>query len=220
MLLSSSSWKEMRSSCLISHLLPVNRPAARSLVWLRWLQGEVPLGRGCLEPAEGPTANRCLAAPEERKQPRRLPLRGGFTRRMNRPETISPVKLLLSASSWIKQMHFICKWDWLPRADTSCKDRVTPSKGASSSALLQCLGALAAFLMAAKEVQKGRGIRQTSHLFPHLSSLGLAWEPTLAPEGQWFQPLSAISCQGPAVRAWPARSGWPPSASFPFTHTT
>lgn len=44
-----------------------------------------------------------LAAPEERKQPRRLPLRGGFTRtRMNRPETIPPAKLPMSVPSWTK----------------------------------------------------------------------------------------------------------------------
>ena len=43
-LLSSSSWTGMRSSRLISHLLPVNRPAARSPVWLRWLRGEAPEG--------------------------------------------------------------------------------------------------------------------------------------------------------------------------------
>ena len=126
----------MRSSRLISHLLSVNKPAARSLPWLRWLGGgNVPAETEAVwSEQKAPAASRCPEAPEERKQSRRLPLRGGFTRRrMNRPETIPPATLLLSAPRWTEQMRFICKSDWLPQTDTSCRDRTTPSQGASSS---------------------------------------------------------------------------------------
>lgn len=191
----------MSSSCLISHLLPVNRPAARSLVQLRWLPGEVPGGPGLLEGAEGPTASRCPAAPEERKQPRHLPLRGGFTRRrMNRPETIPPANLLLSAPSWTKQMRFICEGDWLPLADASCETELLPPKEHHLLSA-QCPDPLAACPLAARQVQKGGGIREALPLFSNWSSLGLVWKPSLAVGGERFQPLPGIARQGSAARA-------------------
>lgn len=179
-LLSSSSWTGKRSSRLISHLLSVNRPAARSLAWLRWMGGKVPVGTEAVwREQKAPAASRCPEAPEERKQSRRLTLRGGFTRRrMNRPETIPPASLLLSAPRWTEQMRFICKSDWLPQADTSCGDRATPSQEASSSPFSRCPDPLAAFLLATKQVQKGRGIRRTLPLFPqlvHPGSPGWPW---------------------------------------------
>lgn len=103
---------------------------------------------------------------------------------MNRPETIPPAKLPMSAPSWTKQMRFICKWDWLPRADTSCADRVTPSQGASSSPFTKCPAPLAVFLLVTKQVQKGRGIRQTLPLFLYSSSLHLALRCSLALGGR------------------------------------
>lgn len=211
--------KGVRSSSLISHLLPVNKPAARSLCGSGGCGKKSLWGGGCLEPAEGSTPSRCLAATEERKQPRRLPLRGGFTRRgMNRPEAIPPANLLLSAPSWTKQMRFICKRDWLLRADTSCRGLVTPSWEASSSPFSQCPGPWRSSRWQPKKFKRA----EDKEMFLS-SSTHPARSRSQSPD--WLQvgaaaPASLLCLPGPSSQAWPARNGWPPSASLPSTCST
>lgn len=168
-------------------------------MWLRWLRGKPQRGRGLLELTEGPTVSRCLAVPEERKQPRRLP-----------PEVVLPEQVWIGrkpSRQWTSSCQLQAGQNKcaLSASEIGFRGPMHHAKteyshqGASSSPFSQCLGPLAAFLLAAQQVQKGRGIKLP--LFPYLSSL--------APEGQWLQSLSSLVGWSPTARSQRSESSWP-----------